>query len=99
MREKIYVGILPNLNREVFRSTTSPTEEMHSDKYILIVGPYLTLRGARFAEDYAESNPHIQTVGDAEVIAYRFKYPERGGIPKSWPKSWHRSLTERPRYT
>jgi hypothetical protein len=65
---KIYLGLKQN-NREVFKSATTPTQESHGHLYNAIVGPFRTMRGAKFMRDHGARNPHVQNVADAERIA------------------------------
>lgn len=67
--KRIYVGLKPG-SREVFRYETTPTEASHGHLYNAAVGPFQTMRGARWAASLAAvGNPHYQTVADAERIA------------------------------
>jgi hypothetical protein len=68
MRTKPYVGINNDGTREVFRAA-NPTEETHGQKYAAVIGPFKTKRAAEFMAKYGRSNPHLQTVADAERIA------------------------------
>lgn len=69
MTERIYVGLF-EANCEVFKSNTEPTQTTHGDKYHAVIGPYRTMRGAKFSASAARTNnPHVQTVADAERIA------------------------------
>jgi hypothetical protein len=78
MKAKIYVGCVDGQGREIFRSETEPTLESHGDKYLAVIGPFRTMRGARFLVEHGRGNPHIQQVSDAERIA---KYYADGGKP------------------
>jgi hypothetical protein len=71
MRTKIYVGLKLDCTgkREVFRSTTTPTEQTHGAEYGAVIGPFRTMRGARFMADMDGRNPHCATVRDAEQLA------------------------------
>ena len=67
-----YVGIrADNGKREGFRFTVrdTPTQETHGHLYAAVIGPFRTVRGARFMVDHGANNPHLQTVWDAERIA------------------------------
>lgn len=68
MPSKIYVGLRHDTRkREVFRSAVVPTETTHGSVYVYAVGPFRTVRGARYMAMYQDgSNPHLQTVSDAE---------------------------------
>lgn len=68
---KYYVGLRVDYphDREVFTSRCKPTRITHGDKYLAVIGPFLTLRGAQFMAAYGKGNPHCQTVDDAERIA------------------------------
>ena len=63
-----YVG-LKDGRREVFRSITVPTEASHGHLYGAVIGPFRTVRAARFMAQHGANNPHVQTVADAERIA------------------------------
>ena len=69
--KKIYMGYAKGGGREVFHSDVTPTEATHGDKYLAVMGPFRTMRGAKFAAEYGQGNPHIQTVGDAERLALK----------------------------
>lgn len=62
-----------NGSREVFRSATTPTHETHGQTYKMVTGPFKTLRAARFMAVCQDgSNPHLQTVADAERISKKY---------------------------
>lgn len=63
----IYVGVKLNGRMEEFRSKETPREEDYP-KYNHVIGPFRTVRGARFMRDYGKDNPHCQTVSDAERL-------------------------------
>lgn len=67
-RLKVYVGLKPG-KWEVFKSADTPTRASHGDRFAAVIGPFRTMRGARFMADHGRGNPHLQTVGDAERIA------------------------------
>lgn len=67
---KQYVGIrIDNGERECFTWPGTPVRETHGHIYAAVIGPFRTVRGARFMAEHGRGNPHIQTVGDAERIA------------------------------
>ena len=72
MKQKIYLGLGNNLKREVFRSAAEPTREQFP-QYLACVGPFQTVRGARFMRDYGMNNPHCQHVRDAERLGKKYK--------------------------
>ena len=61
--------------REVFRCDSVPTQETHGEKYNAVIGPFRTLRGARFMR--GPGYPHCCNVRDAERLAK--EYPELCG--------------------
>lgn len=72
---KPYVGIkfrneqcLPPIY-SVFKHGTMPTTKSHGKEYGAVIGPFRTMRGAKFMALYGHNNPHLQTVSDAERIA------------------------------
>jgi len=67
--ERIYVGLGKNLTREVFKSEVVPTADSHGSLYDASIGPFKTMRGARFMALYGKGNPHCQNVNDAERLA------------------------------
>lgn len=75
MKNKIYVGLRAGATSIVFRSATEPTETSHGKMFNAVMGPFRTLRGARFAALFGRGNPHIQHVNDAERIAKIHAYP------------------------
>jgi len=64
----IYVGLEVG-KREVFRASSIPTEQTHGVQYAAVIGPFRTIRGARFMRDHGAGNPHCQCVADAERLA------------------------------
>lgn len=44
-QSKYYVGVLPTLARQVFRSATIPTKQTHG-QYISVIGPFRLKRNA-----------------------------------------------------
>ena len=73
-RSKAYVGLKDGVRR-VFRSDTTPTEDVHGREYTAIIGPFRTVRGARFMALYGANWPHCQTVDDAERHAKLLRTP------------------------
>jgi hypothetical protein len=75
MRKKIYIGIkfrneqaLPPIY-ELFRSAETPTDATHGQTYGASIGPFRTVRGAKFMRDHGHNNPHCVTVSQAETLA------------------------------
>lgn len=68
-RERIYVLIEIGSARRIEKSATIPTEATHGDRFIAAIGPFRTMRGARYFQAYGRGNPHILTVADAERMA------------------------------
>ena len=67
---KNYVGSRRSDSKYVFfRSESVPTEASHGKIYRYVIGPFRTVRGARFMAEYGKGNPHVQTVGECERIA------------------------------
>ena len=65
-----YVGrSVASRRLEVFRAEALPTEETHGDRFKYVIGPFRTVRGARFMAECGENNPHCRTVGEAERLA------------------------------
>lgn len=62
-----YVGLKAG-TREPFRAITTPTEISHP-QYSAVIGPFRTMRGARFMATSGYANPHCVTVRDAERLA------------------------------
>jgi hypothetical protein len=48
MRQKPYVGVNGATPYVVFRSGTVPTESTHGHLYGAVIGPFRTMRGARY---------------------------------------------------
>lgn len=70
---RIYLGYKNGQAREIFKSDAMPTESTHGDKYAAVVGPFRTMRGARFMRDYGQGNPHCQCVSDAERLGKKYQ--------------------------
>lgn len=74
----IYVGdSIDGTGYSIFKSDTTPTQESHGHLYRYTVGPFDTLRGARFFAEHGRGNPHVQCVADAERIAKRIEEETR----------------------
>ena len=73
--KKWYVGIhrLKPHNRFLFKhdADTAPTS-VEYPYYMMVIGPFVTKRGATFMRDYGQENSHCQTVADAERLAKMF---------------------------
>ena len=68
MRQKPYVGCLKSGKKEVFTAETKPTTDSHGHIYFAVIGPFRTMRGAKYMADGGD-NPHCLTVYDAERLA------------------------------
>lgn len=68
MKRKPYVGLIKGGKRETFRSPITPTET-DFPQYFAVIGPFRTIRGAKFMELYGNNNPHCLTVAQAEKLA------------------------------
>ena len=70
MASKHYVGIrVDSGQREVFKHHAIPTQHSHGHLYVMVIGPFRTLRGAEYMAAHGANNPHLQTVRDAERAA------------------------------
>ena len=78
-KDRIYIGYVTGTRLEVFRSDKEPTRQTHGDKYLASMGPFRTMRAARFMRDCGVGNPHCGTVRDAERIAKAKGYQTREG--------------------
>jgi len=67
--KKWYVGEKAYSKNVAFQSETTPTERSHGILYNAVIGPFVTKRGAMWAEKYGRGNPHFTCVADAERIA------------------------------
>lgn len=66
----IYLGLNAETGaRTVFSSTQKPNEATHAPRFVACIGPFRTLRGARFMRDHGDNNPHCRCVADAEHLA------------------------------
>jgi len=68
---RAYVGVRHDLRREVFKATRTPTRRHASRgrRYAYVVGPFKTVRGARYMANYGANNPHCTCVAQAEWLA------------------------------
>ncbi|KKL07473.1 hypothetical protein LCGC14_2585650 [marine sediment metagenome] len=65
-----YVGIrVADGVYERFTSDGTPVRETHGHVYNAVIGPFKTIRGAKFMAEHGKGNPHLQHVNDAERIA------------------------------
>ena len=69
---KIYLGMNEG-RRDIFRSEGTPTPGTHGATYAAVVGPFRTLRGARFMRDFGQGNPHCLCVDHAERLGKRIE--------------------------
>lgn len=69
-RTKIYVGVKSGKST-VFKCFYTPTQKSHGSRYTYVIGPFDTMRGAKYMADYGRGNPHLQTVADAERLSKR----------------------------
>ncbi len=85
MKTKLYVGCKAG-SKEVFRTTEIPTHESHGGKYEACIGPFRTIRAAKWMAHPVRGmfNPHCVTVGDAERLAkmYAVEYDAK---TQTWP--------------
>jgi len=68
---RAYVGVRRDLRREVFKATKTPTRKQYGRRYAYVVGPFKTVRAARYMADYGANNPHCTCVAQAEWLAKR----------------------------
>jgi hypothetical protein len=66
---KWYVGVKASCARIPFRSEFPPTFKTHGMRYVSVIGPFRTRRGAMLGAAVGGNNPHIKHVSDAERIA------------------------------
>ena len=72
MAQRIYVGFSsysPWSAKEVFKSSHTPTEESHGERYQWAMGPFRTMRGAKYMVDATHRGAYTQHVDDAEENA------------------------------
>jgi hypothetical protein len=67
--KRIYVGYKSKGPYEVFKSETLPTLESHGELYGYVIGPFRTMRGARWMRDHGANNPHAINVAACEKLA------------------------------
>lgn len=78
MRTRLYVGVRCDRNRtrQVFSCSETPQDD---GTFLFVIGPFRTRRGADFMAGEitgGASNPHCQTVADAERLArYYHEHP------------------------
>jgi hypothetical protein len=70
-RTRVYLGLAEG-KREVFRASATPTRATHGTKYAAVVGPFRTVRGARFMQNHGAGNPHCVTVWQAERLGKKY---------------------------
>ena len=70
--KKIYLGYKEG-KYEIVRTEVTPTKESHGHLYAGVVGPFRTLRGAKFMQKYGLGNPHCQTVSQAEKLGKQYE--------------------------
>ncbi len=70
-RKLIYLGHPKNNvgNLEIFRPDTKPTRQSHGHLFFNIMGPFRTVRCAKFMRDGGHNDPRVCCIDDAERIA------------------------------
>ena len=68
---RIYLG-RKGMRGKVFRSKTEPTKADHGDLFAYCIGPFITIRGAKFMLHYGWGNSACQSVSDAEKLGRRY---------------------------
>ena len=66
---RIYVGNTANKPSKIFRSETTPTFDSHGHLFTYALGPFKTMRGAKFYLKYGHGNPHCTHVSHIEKMA------------------------------
>lgn len=70
--ERIYLGLANGGDtRKIFKAAITPTRAAYP-QYDAVVGPFKTMRGARFMQQHVFTNPHCQTVSDAEKLGKKY---------------------------
>lgn len=72
----IYLGYLHGgAGKEVFRSNSEPTAASHGEQYAYVVGPFRTVRAAKWMAHPVRGtgNPHCRCVADAERLALKYR--------------------------
>jgi hypothetical protein len=72
IRMQPYVG-LKDGSRTLLWCFDAPTQAESGGRFSAVIGPFRTVRGARFCRDYGAGNPHCQCVADAERLAKSLK--------------------------
>lgn len=67
-RKLWYIGVSVD-KYTAFLSAETPTQGRFRDRYLAVIGPFVTLKGVRWAEKYGRFNPHFTCVADAEQLA------------------------------
>jgi len=69
----IYLGLSAfGTKREIFRYPQEPTTDSHGHVFDAVIGPFRTMRGARFMRDHGQGNPHCLCVADAERLSRKY---------------------------
>jgi hypothetical protein len=76
---RAYVGVRRDLRREVFKATRTPTRKQYERRYAYVVGPFKTVRAARYMAEYGANNPHCTCVAQAEWLV---RQPVKGRSPR-----------------
>ena len=70
---RIYVGCKGG-TYEVFKAEAEPTAATYGAQFRGVIGPFRTMRAARFmANPAARNNPHVLNVADAERISKQLR--------------------------
>lgn len=69
-RLRIYIGNIVNRKGEIFKSETRPTRDSHGDKYSYCLGPFKTMRAAKYyLNNGGSENPHLTYISQIENAA------------------------------
>ena len=67
---KIYIGYSRISDTPtILKLDSEPTSDTHGQSYAYFIGPFRTMRGAKYMARYGRNNPHLQHVNDAERLA------------------------------
>ncbi len=78
MKTKPFLGIKSGCVREIFRHEATPTQAEFGKRFLAVVGPFRTIRGAKFMRDHGWANPHCLCVADAERLAVELAEKKKG---------------------
>jgi hypothetical protein len=73
-KKRFFVGLVKTElgTREIFKTDVQPLSDITGGRYVAVICPFRTKRGAEFMRDHGANNPHCRSVAEAEKLASKY---------------------------